>query len=239
MRSTVLAILAAATAVSADAPARFSSKPLSKTVRSQVVRARAAGDSNWGGAVQEGNGWTYVTGTATVPSITGQSSEAGAAGWVGIDGDSCQNAILQTGFAAFGDGSLEAWYEWFPEPSFTYDLDISAGDQLRMTVFAHDTNSGNSTIENLTTGQSASHQFENMSESLCLTDAEWIVEDFESGGESVPFANFGDIDFTDAEARSPDGTVTPKGSEILEVTVNGQPRTSCSASPSGVDCTAI
>ena len=42
--------------------------------------------SPWGGAVQEGSGWRTVTGTTVIPSVTGQSSSAGAAGWVGIDG---------------------------------------------------------------------------------------------------------------------------------------------------------
>lgn len=42
--------------------------------------------SPWGGAIQEGNGWRTVTGTTVIPSVTGQSSSAGAAAWVGIDG---------------------------------------------------------------------------------------------------------------------------------------------------------
>lgn len=43
--------------------------------------------SPWGGAVQEGNGWRTVTGTTVIPSVTGQSPTAGAAAWVGIDGE--------------------------------------------------------------------------------------------------------------------------------------------------------
>lgn len=42
--------------------------------------------SPWGGSVQEGNNWMTVTGTTVIPSVTGQSSSAGAAAWVGIDG---------------------------------------------------------------------------------------------------------------------------------------------------------
>ncbi|KAF8444750.1 hypothetical protein L210DRAFT_3530901 [Boletus edulis BED1] len=37
-----------------------------------------------------------VTGTFTVPSPSGSAGSAASA-WVGIDGDTCQNAILQTG----------------------------------------------------------------------------------------------------------------------------------------------
>lgn len=43
-------------------------------------------DNNWAGAVQEGHGWTSVTAETTIPIFSGQSSSAGAAGWVGIDG---------------------------------------------------------------------------------------------------------------------------------------------------------
>lgn len=43
-------------------------------------------DSNWAGAVQEGNGWISVTAETVIPVISGGSQNAGAAGWVGIDG---------------------------------------------------------------------------------------------------------------------------------------------------------
>ena len=39
--------------------------------------------------------WKSVTGTFTVPTPSGSSGAASA--WVGIDGDTCGNAILQTG----------------------------------------------------------------------------------------------------------------------------------------------
>ncbi|OAA54390.1 proteinase aspergillopepsin II [Cordyceps fumosorosea ARSEF 2679] len=206
-------------------------------IRTPAV-ARQHGDSPWGGAVQEGQGWTMVTGTATVPTVSGQDPNAGAAVWVGIDGYSCQTSILQTGFTVWGDGRIETWYEWYPEQSYDYPVDLSVqpGHQLRMTVYADGTNGGNSTIENLSTGQSASQNFEGQAESLCLADAEWIVEDFLSGGGSVPFADFGQVQFTDAQASGGQGTVTPEGAIIVEVTVNGQPQTSCSSDASGVQC---
>ena len=151
---------------------------LPHTKGTKSLGRRQGGDSPWGGAVQEGQGWTYVTGTATVPSISGQDPNAGAAVWVGIDGYSCQSAILQTGFTLWGDGRIETWYEWYPQPSYDYttDLGVQPGHQLRMTVYADGTSGGNSTIENLTTGQTASQNFDGMSPQICQTDAEWIVE---------------------------------------------------------------
>lgn len=52
----------------------------------------------------------------------------------------------------------------------------------------------------------------------------------------MPFLDFGDVKITDAQATSPQGNVTPDGATITEVTVNGQPRTQCSADASGVEC---
>jgi hypothetical protein len=42
--------------------------------------------------------FTFVTGTFTVPTPSGSTGAATAA-WVGIDGDSCPSAILQTGIS--------------------------------------------------------------------------------------------------------------------------------------------
>jgi hypothetical protein len=42
--------------------------------------------------------FTSVTGTFTVPTPSGSTGSAAAA-WVGIDGDSCTSAILQTGIS--------------------------------------------------------------------------------------------------------------------------------------------
>lgn len=81
--------------------------------------------TNWAGAVQTSTGFTAVTGTIVVPtpaegaagglkaSLEGYSASA----WVGIDGDTCETAILQTGVDfnyASGSVSFDAWYEWYP-----------------------------------------------------------------------------------------------------------------------------
>ena len=41
---------------------------------------------------------------------------------------------------------------------------------------------------------------------LCRADADWIVEDFNSGGKPVPFARFNDIWFEDAHAITDSGS---------------------------------
>lgn len=49
---------------------------------------------NWAGAILIGSGYTSVTGTFTAPT---PSTEGSGSAWVGIDGDTCTTAILQTG----------------------------------------------------------------------------------------------------------------------------------------------
>lgn len=78
---------------------------------------------NWAGSILVGNGYTAVTGTFTVPSPippTGGSSKTqyAASAWVGIDGDTWTNSILQTGldfYAWKGQVAFDAWYEWYPD----------------------------------------------------------------------------------------------------------------------------
>lgn len=245
MKSSLLVVAGVVGVLAVPAPERRAVKSSHYTSLphkgGRLSSKRQNGDSPWAGGVKEGQGWTMVTGAAKVPSVTGQDPNAGAAVWVGIDGYSCQNAILQTGFTVWGDGRIETWYEWWPENSYNYetDLGVQAGDKLRMTVYTNGQYGGNSTIENLTNGRTATNTFTGEPESICQTDAEWIVEDFLNGNNLVQFADFGSVKIEDAYAIGPNGKVTPEGSHITEVTVNGQPHTSCSADASGVSCKYI
>ncbi|KAM3067233.1 hypothetical protein ACMFMG_005401 [Clarireedia jacksonii] len=167
---------------------------------------------NWSGAIitsaPSGQTWNTVTGTFTVPTPSipsGSSNEQywAASAWVGIDGDTCESAILQTGvdFIITDSGEIEydAWYEWYPAYSYDFDLTVSAGDVITTTVVATSLNAGTATIENVTTGQTVSINL-NSDSSLCGENAEWIVEDFESGSQLVALADFGTVTFTDCAA---------------------------------------
>jgi hypothetical protein len=104
---------------------------------------------NWAGAILVGTGYTSVTGTFTVPE---PSTAGSGSAWVGIDGDTCQTAILQTGvdWTKSGDSySYAAWYEWYPASSIDFSgMSISAGDEIKVTVTATSDTSGTATVEN-------------------------------------------------------------------------------------------
>ncbi|KAF5383155.1 hypothetical protein D9615_004962 [Tricholomella constricta] len=199
--------------------------------------------TNWAGAVLESAANTFksVTGTFVVPVPSepsgGGTSLHSASAWVGIDGDTCQTAILQTGIdftIANGRVSYDAWYEFFPD--FAHDftgISISAGDTVQLTVTASSLTSGTAVIHNLSTGQTVSKAISSTAH-LCQANAEWIVEDFESGGSLVPLADFGTVTFSNAHATTSSGTVGPAGAVIINMEQNGQVLTSASTSSSGV-----
>ncbi|KOS23211.1 Aspergillopepsin-2 [Escovopsis weberi] len=238
-------VLAAAAGLAAASPANLARRQGRRSTRSTPANREVTHpeySTNWAGAVLEGRGWTSVSGTIVVPRATG-GVNAAASAWVGIDGDSCQSAILQTGVDFYGDGSYDAWYEWFPDYAYNFpSFPIRQGDEIKMVVNATSRTSGVAILQNLSTGASVSHSFSGraVQGSLCQTDAEWIVEDFESGGSLVQFANFGSVTFTGASATGSSGTVTPAGSDILDIrTSAGQVLTDCSASGSTVSCRYI
>ncbi|KIM93710.1 hypothetical protein OIDMADRAFT_137445 [Oidiodendron maius Zn] len=197
---------------------------------------------NWSGAVLVSTGYTSVTGIITAPSVSGSSGSAGSA-WVGIDGDTCDTAILQTGIDWYADGTYDAWYEWYPSYADDFSgISISEGDEIQMTVTATSTTSGSAVIENLTTGEIVSQDFSDVTDgSLCEYNAEWIIEDFEEcDGNScslVPFADFGTVEFTSCSAIQDGSTVGVSGATILDIEQNGKVLTSCSDTSSTVTCT--
>jgi len=198
--------------------------------------------SNWAGAVLVADSATYtsVTGTFTVPtpsSPNGDSGSYSASAWVGIDGDTCGNAILQTGVDFSIDGgsvSYDAWYEWYPDYAYDFSgISFNAGDQVQLTVSATSESEGSATIENLSTGQTVTQSLSSSS-SLCEYNAEWIVEDYEEGSSLVSFANFGTVTFSGASAGTNSGSVGPSGATIIDIDQNNQVLTSSSVGDDSV-----
>lgn len=97
---------------------------------------------NWSGMAitspPTGQTFNAVSGKFTVPSpsvpsgVDATDGEYSASAWVGIDGNTYSTAILQTGVdftvSTSGEVSYDAWYEWYPDYAYDFDIDISAGD---------------------------------------------------------------------------------------------------------------
>ncbi|KAJ4414838.1 hypothetical protein N0V82_007686 [Gnomoniopsis sp. IMI 355080] len=237
---------------------KSSSRPLhvvdGPNIESRSNESHSTYSQNWAGALLVGSGYTAVTGIITVPTPTGANpaTQSAGAAWVGIDGGTCSQAILQTGidwYVTNGQVSYDAWYEWYPDYSYDFsNIAIRAGDSIRMTVLVSSTTNGAAHIENLTTGQSVSQAMTvGSSAALCETNAEWIIEDFLSCDSSgncpqVPFANFGAVTFTQSLAIQAGTVVTPatgSGLEVLDLYQNSQVLTNCAVSGTTVSCTYV
>ncbi|TFY69761.1 hypothetical protein EVJ58_g250 [Rhodofomes roseus] len=168
---------------------------------------------------------------------SGGSGSYSASAWVGIDGDTCGNAILQTGVDFTIDGgsvSYDAWYEWYPDYAYDFSgISFSAGDTVKLTVTASSTTAGKAVIENVSTGKTVSKSITSSS-ALCEENAEWIVEDYEEGSSLVPFANFGTVTFSGASASTGSGSTGPSGATIIDIQQNGKTLTSVSTSSNSV-----
>ncbi|CAI7618926.1 unnamed protein product [Penicillium pancosmium] len=184
--------------------------------------AKVQYSKNWAGIVREKP-------PASDPTATDDSGDTQAASaWVGIDGDTYTKAILQTGIDAYvsnGDEkSYDAWYEWYPNPAENFQIDLSAGDVIVATVESNSPSEGVAIIENKSSGKSVTKTLSAPSTSATLggQNAEWIVEDFNSGSSMVPLANFGEITFTGAQAKGGDSEYGVNDGSILDIQQNGQ-----------------
>jgi hypothetical protein len=197
------------------------------TSPSDGIRKADEYSSNWAGAVIVSSGVSLATGTSTVPTPSAppggdSGTEYCGAAWVGIDGDTCQSGLIQTGVfwcVQNGEYSYEAWYRWIPGASIAYDnININAGDVISVTVTWTSDTSGTVYLVDETNGGNGFITFTGQtSGTLCGTNAEWIVEDFEENGGLVPFADFGTVTFTGATAVVGGQTVSASGAEIIDL----------------------
>ncbi|RDW75908.1 hypothetical protein BP5796_06729 [Coleophoma crateriformis] len=208
----------------------------SEVVETKSKKTQATSNSsiqyseNWSGAAittpPSGQTFNAVSGTFNVPTPSAPSgvastySEYAASAWVGIDGNTYSTAILQTGvdFVVDTSGavSYDAWYEWYPDYAYNFNITISAGDQINASVIATTSTTGTATIENLTTGEVATISLSSTS-ALGGENAEWIVEDFEEGTSLVALANFGNVTFTDCIAATSQSSEGVSSATIMDI----------------------
>jgi len=195
---------------------------------------------NWSGAVitspPSGETFNAVYGTFTVPTPSAGSTSArsySASAWVGIDGDTYGNAILQSGVdftvTSAGDVSYDSWYEWYPDYAYDFDsFTVSAGDVITISIVASSLSAGTVTLDNTSTGQSVSKSLTAPSSSSDLggQNAEWIVEDYESGSSLVSLADWGTVTFTDCSATTSSTSEGLDSASVIDIKQSGTVYTS-------------
>ncbi|KAJ8463976.1 hypothetical protein ONZ51_g9898 [Trametes cubensis] len=214
-------------------PAQIVPRPSSVASKTNVTQTEYS--TNWAGAILVAGANTYksITGTFVVPTPrepSGASGSHSASAWVGIDGDTCQTAILQTGV----DFTINNGVASYDDGAYDFSgFVINAGDTITATVTAMSITSGTASITNWSTGLEVIAEL-GYPYALCEENAEWIVKDYSVNGGLVPFANFGTVTFTDASAGTGSGTVGPSGATIIDIVANGEVITSASAGSSSV-----
>lgn len=182
---------------------------------------------NWSGygVPLEGSGvsdaYSQVSGTWTVPSVTGAAGRGTtySSVWVGIDGYSSAT-VEQIGTEhdwANGKPKNYAWFEMYPNPAYQITgFPVNAGDSISaQVVYLGETTVQTGNGKRKTTTQQSVFQLtivnntRNSSYTVPTSyttiptpprsSAEWVVE-APSSGRILPLANYGTVNFSDCSA---------------------------------------
>jgi hypothetical protein len=141
------------------------------------------------------------------------------AAWVGLDGLTYTSAIFQAGVQITASLNptnsqtvyeYQAWTEWYPSPPVFFNstqLAVKAGDIIDISLVTTSSSSGKAVLSNISTNKNITRTVIAPSATATLkgTNAEWVVEDPQSGGKNVPFANFSPVTFSSCTAGTADG----------------------------------
>jgi hypothetical protein len=169
-----------------DASGRTATSSLSLTVTGVQLAVASLGTStNWSGYVAEGNSFTSVAGTFTIPTVTSAgSTTSSTAEWVGVDGFADGNAdLIQAGVAENVDrsGGVEvyAWWEILPASETRIDsVPVAAGDTVTVTIQQVSAGTWSIQLVDVTKNQSFTTTQSYAGKGL---SAEWIVEAASTG----------------------------------------------------------
>jgi hypothetical protein len=148
--------------------------------------------------------------------------------WVGIDGQGqdCDGGLIQAGIDwCIQDGvvTYTPWSEWWPaEDQVNWNhLTVEQGDLISINVTVNGRTGGSAMLTNTARGTSVHRTWSAMSPALCQRSAEWIVEDFtivqSTGDVLAPFADFGQVYWTDTSYQSRNRSQGAAGSSITDM----------------------
>ncbi|KAI1497541.1 peptidase G1 [Biscogniauxia marginata] len=202
----------------------------------------AAFDQNRAGAVlkaPDDSSFTSVTGTFTVPSLTGNAK---LLIWVAI-GDTLQQDVVLKGGITYS-GALTSFVEWYPSSTtdITTDVPVRAGDSITVTVSVSSTDktTGTVVVENTTQSKKSTQEIPipSAADPATLTSlaADWFVQAYQAAGELVQVPRFGTVSFTQCSATLTNGTsLGPQGAGLFEIQgTSGQIYSSTTTTATGV-----
>ena len=138
--------------------------------------------SNWSGYVATSGGYTHVSGSWRIPTVTVTADDRYSSTWVGIGGDPTPD-LIQAGTeqdSVGGKAVYTAWTEILPQPeSVITTMTVSPGDVMNVDIVQTLTALWKITVTDSTTGQSFTRSTPYPS---LHTTAEWIHEAPTVGG---------------------------------------------------------
>jgi hypothetical protein len=191
---------------------------------------------NWSGYVASGGTFTAVSGTWTVPAVSGSAagtSPRADATWVGIGGATTTD-LVQAGTQATVQGGVvqySAWVETLPQPSRDVPLAIKPGDTVTVTLTQQPGGVWNITIRNATSGGVYNGT---VTYASSTSSAEWIEEAPTAGKGVVLLDRFGAVHFTKASTVKNGQTVTPAAAGATAVTMVNNKSSVTLATPSAL-----
>jgi hypothetical protein len=186
-------------------------------------------NGSWTGYAVTGTGFTYVSGSWTVPTLDCPPSlTTEAAFWVGFDGLNTGSATVeQTGTLSVCDAGQQknyAWYELLPSPPVYSALTVSAKDQISASV-SYKNGTFYFVLTDETTG-AAPFKASGALTTAARTTAEWIAEapTNASTKKLFPLAAFGKGVFgSKGECVAVDsttaGAISAFGTNVTEVVI--------------------
>ena len=173
---------------------------------------------NWSGYAVTGSAGsvTAVSGTWTVPMVTGPSGDYSAM-WVGLDGFN-DSTVEQIGTAQDTAGTpYYAWYEIYPAaPVVIPNSVVKPGDTIEASVSYLGNNTYLLTMTDVTENWTFST---NKLSSAQRSSAEWIMEAPSSIRGVLPLADFGTAYFTGECLATINGSTAPIGGFPTDVAI--------------------
>ncbi|KAF2742889.1 concanavalin A-like lectin/glucanase [Sporormia fimetaria CBS 119925] len=183
----------------------------------------AAFDLNRGGAALKapaGQSFTSVTGTFTVPNLSGNSR---LSIWVGLGDTLEQNYVLGGGITY--NRTLSTWAAFYPSAASdtTSQVPVRASDSITVTVSLTSPNTGTVVVENKTQNRRVSQDVAAPANAdparLTAQAAAWWVQGYQVvEGELLQTPNYGTVTFTAVGATLANGqTVDATGAGAYEL----------------------
>jgi len=174
-------------ASSAIAAGPIASRP---RVASRAISSAGWASSNWSGYAISGSGYTSITGSWVVPSVTSSKKPTYSSSWIGIDGFNNSN-LIQTGTEHdyySGRAHYNAWWEILPAAETPIgSISVSPGDHMTASITKGAGSSWTISITDATTGGTFSTT---QTYSGPQTSAEWIQEAPTVGGHTATLAHY-------------------------------------------------